>query len=179
MLRSAVAHRRVNCGLLNYFFFSSRRRHTRSLRDWSSDVCSSDLRPHWRPITAIRAAADLGNPELKGDKNWEPLLVTPPHPEYPSAHAVFSGAAESVLRAFFGGDEVNVSVTFPAVFGVTRTYRSFSAITEEVDNARVWGGIHFRSADKDGSELGRKIGAIVMRDFPRSAPARIDAQLGT
>src|SRR3954470_13632192 len=65
-------------------------------------------RPHWRPITAIRAAADLGNAELKGDKNWEPLLVTPPHPEYPSAHAVFSGAAESVLRAFFGSDEVNV-----------------------------------------------------------------------
>ena len=146
----------------------------------SQIVCFEEKykRPHWRPITAIRAAADLGNPALKGERDWEPLLVTPPHPEYPSAHAVFSGAAEAVLRAFFGSDEVNVSVTFPAVFGVTRTYRSFSAITEEVDNARVWGGIHFRSADKDGSELGRRIGAIVMRDFPRAAPARIDAQLG-
>ena len=79
-----------------------------------------------------------------------------------------SFAAEAVLRGFFGSDEVNVSVTFPAVFGVTRTYRSFSAITEEVDNARVWGGIHFRSADKDGSAVGRRIGEMALRDFPRA-----------
>jgi hypothetical protein len=125
-------------------------------------------RPHWRPTTAIRAAADLNIPALKGDPNWEPLLVTPAHPDYPSAHAVYSGAAEAVLRAFFGSDEVNVSVTFPAAFGVTRTFKSFSQITDEVDNARVWGGIHFRSADRDGSEFGRKIGTIVMRDFLKS-----------
>jgi hypothetical protein len=126
-------------------------------------------RPHWRPITAIRAAADLGIATLKGDPTWEPLLNTPPHPDYPSAHAVFSGAAESVLKDFFGSDNVNVSVTFPGPFGVPRTFRAFSAITEEVDNARVWGGIHFRSADRDGSEIGRKIGAIVMREFPKAA----------
>jgi len=122
-------------------------------------------RPHWRPITAIRAAAGLNIPALKGDPNWEPLLVTPPHPEYPSAHATFSGAAEAILRTYFGSDDVNVSVAFPAPFGVTRTYRKFSEITEEVDNARVWGGIHFRSADQDGSAVGRKIGDMVMRDF--------------
>jgi hypothetical protein len=124
-------------------------------------------RPHWRPITAIRGAADLGMPALKGDPGWEPLLGTPPHPEYPSAHAVFSGAAEAVLTKFFGSDAVDVSVTFPPVFGITRTYSRFSQITEEVDNARVWGGIHFRSADKDGSAIGRKIGEVAMRDFPR------------
>jgi hypothetical protein len=135
-------------------------------------------RPHWRPITALRAAAELGNPALKGDASWEPLLATPPHPEYPSAHATFSGAAEAVLRGFFGSDEVNVSVTFPAGFGVTRTYSRFSAITEEVDNARVWGGIHFRSADRDGSELGRKIGAIVLKDFAKGAPQK-DARLAS
>jgi hypothetical protein len=117
-------------------------------------------RSHWRPITAIRAATD-------GDPTWEPLLVTPPHPDYPSAHALFSGAAEAVLRAFFGSDEVNVSVTFPGPFGVTRSYGSFSEITREVDNARVWGGIHFRSADTDGSDVGRKIGQIAVRDFPK------------
>jgi hypothetical protein len=124
--------------------------------------------PHWRPITAIRAAVDLNIPTLKGDPNWEPLLITPPQPDYPSAHAIFSGAAEAVLRAFFGSDEVKVSVTFPAPFGVTRSYRKFSEITGEVDNARVWGGIHFRSADKDGSEIGRKIGEIVVREFANS-----------
>jgi hypothetical protein len=76
-------------------------------------------------------------------------------------------AAEAVLRAFFGSDDVAVSVTFPAPFGVTRTYRRFSQMTEEVDNARVWGGIHFRSADRDGSEVGRKIGMIATREFPK------------
>jgi hypothetical protein len=124
-------------------------------------------RLHWRPITAIRAAPQLNIPTLKGDPDWEPLLVTPQQPDYPSAHAIFSGAAEAVLRGFFGGDEVNVSVTYPGPFGVVRSYRSFSQITEEVDNARVWGGIHFRTADTHGSEAGRKIGAIVLRDFPK------------
>jgi hypothetical protein len=125
-------------------------------------------RPHWRPVTAIRATRNLGVPLLNGDANWEPLLATPPHPEYPSAHATFSGAAEAVLRAFFAGDEVNVDVTAPGPFGVTRTYRRFSELTQEVDNARVWGGIHFRSSDVDGSEIGRRIGEIVMREFPSS-----------
>lgn len=58
-------------------------------------------------------------------------------------------------------------MTFPVPFGVTRSYRRFSEMTEEVDNARVWGGIHFRSADRDGSEVGRKIGAIATREFPK------------
>jgi hypothetical protein len=113
---------------------------------------------------------------LKGDIGWEPLLVTPPHPEYPSAHAMFSGAAEAVLRGFFGDDQVDVSVTAPGPFGVTRTYHKFSELTEEVDNARVWGGIHFRSADVDGSEIGRKIGEIILREFANSP--RKTTQLG-
>ena len=125
-------------------------------------------RLHWRPITAIRAAINLNIPAIKGDPNWELLLVTPPQPDYPSAHAIFSGAAEAVLRDFFGSDEVNVSVTYPGPFGMTRTYTRFSQMAKEVDDARVWGGIHFRSADVDGSDVGRKIGSIVMRDFPRS-----------
>lgn len=133
-------------------------------------------RPHWRPITAIRAATDLNIAALKGDSGWEPLLVTPPHPEYPSAHATFSGAAEAVLRGFFGNDAIDVSVTAPGPFGVTRTYHKFSELTEEVDNARVWGGIHFRSADADGSEIGRKIGAITLREFASSP--RKSTQLG-
>ena len=133
-------------------------------------------RPHWRPITAIRAATDLNIAALKGDIGWEPLLVTPPHPEYPSAHAMFSGAAEAVLRGFFGNDEIDVSVTAPGPFGVTRTYHKFSELTEEVDNARVWGGIHFRSADVDGSEIGRRIGEIILREFANSP--RKTTQLG-
>jgi hypothetical protein len=133
----------------------------------SQIVCFKDKydRLHWRPITAIRAAASLSIPALAGDSAWEPLLGTPPHPEYPSAHACFSGAAEAVLRGELKTDSVKVSVTFPPMFGVTRTYNSFSAISKEVNDARVWGGIHFRTADVDGHELGWRVGEAVLRDF--------------
>jgi hypothetical protein len=119
---------------------------------------------HWRPVTAIRAAAEPGS----ADEGWEPLLATPAHPEYPSTHAACSGAAEAVLKGFFGRDEVAVSVVHPPVFGVTRTYASFSQIAQEVDDARVWGGIHFRTADVDGRYLGRRIGEYVLKAL--SAP---------
>jgi PAP2 superfamily len=126
---------------------------------------------HWRPITAIRAAATQKIGPLVGDASWEPLLGTPPHPEYPSAHACFSGAAEAVLRGALKTDSVLVSVTHPPVFGVTRTYASFSAIAKEVIDARVWGGIHFRSADIQGYELGKRVGEAVLKYFPGQAGA--------
>jgi hypothetical protein len=133
----------------------------------SQIACFKDKydRLHWRPITAIRAAAVLNRAALSGDAGWEPLLGTPPHPEYPSAHACFSGAAEAVLRGELKTDSVRVSITYPPVFGVTRTFDSFSAISKEVNDARVWGGIHFRSADVDGHELGWRVGEAVLRDF--------------
>ena len=74
-----------------------------------------------------------------------------------------------MLTRFFGSDAVQVAVTFPPVFGVTRSYSRFSQITEEVENARVWGGMHFRSANRDGIAVGRRIGEIALRDFPRPA----------
>ena len=133
----------------------------------SQIACFKDKyeRLHWRPITAVRAAAALKIPTLAGDAAWEPLLGTPPHPDYPSAHACFSGAAEAVLRGVLKTDSVRVSITYPPVFGVTRTFNSFSAISEEVNDARVWGGIHFRSADADGHDLGWRVGEAVLREF--------------
>lgn len=107
---------------------------------------------HWRPVTAIRQTAD---------PSWEPLLVTPPHHEYPSAHALCSGAAEAVLTSYFRSDAVELTMTYPQGSGVTRSYGSFSQIANEVDNARVWGGIHFRSADEDDRNMGRRIGEYV------------------
>jgi hypothetical protein len=133
----------------------------------SQIACFRDkyVRLHWRPITAIRAAATGKIGTLTGDADWEPLLGTPPHPEYPSAHACYSGAAEAVLRGELKTDAVKVSVTHPPVFGVTRTFTSFSGMSKEVNDARVWGGIHFRSADVDGHELGWRVGEAVLRNF--------------
>jgi hypothetical protein len=121
--------------------------------------------PRWRPVTAIRNAAVLNDARFPADPSWEPLLGTPPQPDDPSAHATCSGAAEAVLVAAFG-DRVDVSVMHPPVFGVTRTYRSFSQIADEVDDARVWGGIHFRTADVAGRDLGRRIGELALKSFP-------------
>jgi PAP2 superfamily len=109
----------------------------------------------WRPVTAIRNADSAGNAALAADPNWEPLLPTPAHPEYPSGHAIYSGATERVLQEFFG-DKVNVSLTNPAV-KITRTYQSLSQMGKEVVDARVWGGIHYRTSDVHAAELGHKV----------------------
>lgn len=116
----------------------------------------------WRPITAVQAhdtAAPLG---LVADRSWRPLLITPPHPEYPSAHCVASGAAATVLRTFFGSDAVNASAIYPPL-GIQRTWKSYTEIVVEVENARVWGGIHFRTADEEGTRLGEEIAGYVMK----------------
>ncbi len=118
-----------------------------------------------RPITAIRNAERLGNPAIRPDPTWESLIATPAHPDYVSGHCIYSGAAEKVLQSFFGNDQVRVSVTYPPVFGVTRHYTSFSQMAKEVENARVWGGIHTRTADVHATELGRRIGEHAINNY--------------
>jgi len=120
----------------------------------------------WRPVTAIRAADSAKNAALKSDPNWEPILTTPAHPDYPSGHASYGGAAAEVLKAVFGDDRVDVSFTWPA-FGVTRTYASFAQIDREIIDARVWGGIHFRKTDEDSSAFGHKIGEYAVKAWLR------------
>src|SRR5262249_1719021 len=84
----------------------------------------------------------------------------------PRLMPAFPVPREAVLRGELNTDRVQVSVTYPPVFGVTRTYASFSAIAQEVNDARVWGGIHFRRSDRHGYELGKRVGEAVLREFP-------------
>lgn len=116
----------------------------------------------WRPYTAIRYSGGPAQAGLVGDPNWEPLLNTPGFQDYPSAHCVFAGAAASVLLAFFPDDKVDVSVTHPPLAGTTHRWSSFTQMTREIEDARVWAGIHFRTADEHGTRIGRKIGADVV-----------------
>jgi len=116
----------------------------------------------WRPITAIRTAGATGNKALVPDKGWEPLMVTPPHPEYPSAHCFATGAAVQVLTSFLGTDQVDVNLVQPPL-GYLRHYTSLPELVKEMEDARVWGGIHFRSADVHGTAMGRKIAEYVMK----------------
>lgn len=121
--------------------------------------------PLARPVTLIREADKLGIPGLAADPDWEPVLNTPPHPDYVSAHSIFAGASVNVLQAVFGGDAIpTASVTYPAG-AVTRRYDAFSKIAQENDNARVWGGIHTRLTVVTGGEQGRKIGEYAVSNF--------------
>jgi PAP2 superfamily len=115
----------------------------------------------WRPITAIQLADTDGNPATAPDPSWTPLITTPPFPEYPSAHSCVSGTAGRILSDAFG-EEVNFGVTSQAAPGVVRQFHSFTAALEEVMNARVFGGIHFRTATVDGTALGIAVADYVM-----------------
>jgi len=116
----------------------------------------------WRPVTAIPAGADDGNSATDGDSSWQPLIVTPAFPEYPSAHSTVSSAAATVLADYFG-DNTSFSVTSDVLTAVpARTFTSFSAALTEIKNARIFGGIHFRTACDDGQVQGIQVGNYIL-----------------
>ena len=113
---------------------------------------------YWRPITAIRAGDDDGNPATHGDSGWEPLCVTPPFPEYPSTHAA-TGATAATALARELGDRHTFTVTNPG--GASRTYKRFSAAAYEEGVSRIYCGIHFRTAMNAGFAAGARIAHYV------------------
>src|SRR3954468_42336 len=123
-----------------------------------------------RPVTAIRNAGKLGNPALTEDPAWTPLLVTPAHPDYPSGHCAIGGSSTGLMRLFFKTDEINASYTYPPG-GVIRRWTSFSQMAEEVGNARVWGGIHTRTADEHAHMIGEKVAEYAFANFLKPAPS--------
>jgi hypothetical protein len=118
----------------------------------------------WRPITAIRLADTDGNPATEADPNWVPLFATPPFPEHPSGHTCISGAVVRTLQDFFGTDKVSFS-TFSTFSGTTREFDSFSQAIKEIIDARVWAGIHFRTADVQGAVMGKKISNYLEKHY--------------
>ncbi len=121
----------------------------------------------WRPETAIRAGDADGNPLTRGDADFKPFVVTPCFPSYASAHGSSSAAAREVLERTFGGRHHFISLNNPALAGVTLQYRNLREITEDIDDARVYGGIHFRFDQDAGGRLGRQVGAYVQRNTLR------------
>jgi hypothetical protein len=110
----------------------------------------------WRPITAIRAGDTDGNHATVGDPGWSPLLaVTRNHPEYPSAHECVAAAVGRVLARFLGTRQIDFTV--PSLTGLgDRHFATVSDLQDEVGNARVWGGIHYRTSIEDGRSIGRR-----------------------
>jgi hypothetical protein len=112
---------------------------------------------YWRPITAIREAADDGNAATTPDAGWLPLIATPPYPDHPSGLSALGGALVRTLQAFYCTDEVAFGTTTAASPPVTRTYTRFSQAIEDIVDARVWSGIHFRIADEQGAAIGQAV----------------------
>jgi len=127
----------------------------------------------WRPITAIRA----GLTPADADPLWEPwldsLTGTPAHPEYPSAHSSMSGAAAFILAAAFG-ENTDFSLTSEVRPGTTRSFHSFSDATAEIADARVFGGIHFRTSCVRANALGRAVADYVSKHAMRARGDRDD-----
>ena len=119
----------------------------------------------WRPVTAIRDAETDGNASTEADPAWTPLRATPLHPEYPSAHATFSGAAARVLTSFFGRHIPFSTSTSTCAAGVVRSYDSFQAMADEIGDSRIYIGFHFRSAVRHGANLGRQVGHWTFHRF--------------
>jgi hypothetical protein len=119
----------------------------------------------WRPVHAIQRADTDGNPRTTPDVTWNALLNVN-HPEYPSAHACWTQAVTDTLTSFFGTDEAQFELD-SLVTGTTRQYGRFSQVAGEVQDARVWAGLHFRFATDDGAAIGRQVATLVTRDHFR------------
>jgi hypothetical protein len=109
----------------------------------------------WRPVTAIRLDG------IPADATWTPLLITPAHPEYPSGHSSASGAAGTVLADYFG-EQTSFTIGSDVMVGTTRSFTSFSAALDEIKNARIYAGIHFRSACDDAQATGAAVANWVL-----------------
>ena len=131
----------------------------------------------WRPITAIREDDTDGNPATEADPTWLPLfdpatsicnpippLATPPFPDHPSGHACGTSAFVHTLQNFFGTDKIAVSA-YSNKSCTTRSFDRFSDLLTEVIDARVWAGIHFRTADRQGAVLGKKVAHYLKKHY--------------
>jgi hypothetical protein len=119
----------------------------------------------WRPVTAIRAGDTDGNDATVGDPTWSPLIGTPNHPEYPSAHSCITPPAGRVIARFLGTD--HIALTIPSLTGLgARYFDQVQDLEYEVTNARIWGGIHYRTAVEDGTQIGKRTADwILAHDF--------------
>jgi hypothetical protein len=119
----------------------------------------------WRPQFAIPQGEADGNAFTRGDPTWTPLAPTPAHPEYPSAHGCGSEAQIFALVAFLGTPNINldISATVPNLLHPTRHFQTAGQLIDEIGNARVWGGMHFRFSVNAGVRLGQHVAAWVLR----------------
>ena len=134
----------------------------------------------WRPITAIQEGENDGNQFTVGDPTWQSLIVTPPYPDYTSGAVNFATAVNETFQHFFETDMMTFSVTTTNTMPTmqdTRAYTRFSDAIQDVVDARVYSGIHFRFADEAARRQGRSIALWGYKNYMR--PLRGGAEAGS
>ncbi len=124
----------------------------------------------WRPETAIRRGDDDGNDLTTGNGAFYTFIVTPCFPSYPANHSSGSRAGAEVLKRAYGEAKHAITITnplVPSISGITLYYQTFNKICDDVDDARVYGGIHFRFDLDGGNRLGRAIAKYIYRNLLR------------
>jgi hypothetical protein len=122
----------------------------------------------WRPITAIRNGDIDGNDATEREASWVPLIDTPMHPEYPCAHCIVASTVGTVLQAEIGdGPTPVLTTTSDTAMGATRSWTKISDFVEEVSNARIYDGVHYRTSTEVGTAMGNKTGALAVAKYLR------------
>jgi len=129
----------------------------------------------WRPITAIRNGDIDENDATERQADWQPIDTTPMHPEFPCAHCILSGAIAGVVRTALGTEDVpEIAITSTVLPGVTHRFTNVMALADEVANARIYAGFHYRSSTRVGTEMGLEIGEYVVKHIMQ--PAQLAGQ---
>jgi hypothetical protein len=123
----------------------------------------------WRPQAAIQAGDLDDNPLTDPDPTWRPLIPTPAHPSYASGHATVSGAARAVLEWAFDKKGHSITLSNPGLPGIVLHYGDWKHICDDIDDARIYGGIHFRFDQEAGAHQGRQVGKFLLRNYLRSS----------
>lgn len=109
----------------------------------------------WRPVTAIRNADIDNNEKTEAQASWQPIDVTPLHPEYPCAHCILAASLAGVVETVTGTKSIpNVLMTSPTAPGVTRSWKDLDSFVKEVSEARIWAGFHYRFSTTVGEKMG-------------------------
>jgi len=122
----------------------------------------------WRPVTAIRAGDTDGNPKTPANPTFTPFITTPRFPSYPSAHASASYAARTIVKRIFGSETQSITLSNAGIPNVVLHYTKLKDITDDIDDARVYGGIHFRYDQEAGARQGLSVGSYVYNHNLRS-----------
>jgi hypothetical protein len=137
-------------------------------------IAVADAKYHynfWRPITAIRNGDKDGNEATERDASWVPFIDTPMHPEYPCAHCILSATVATVLQAEVGaGTLPTLRTTSPTASGMERSWTTIEAFMQEVANARIYDGVHYRNSTEVGTAMGKQIGVWAAEKYLQVPP---------